>query len=96
MRISAKWRRKAVIYEYLARQVCPSLDFSEWAAMQAFLHESCGTKVEDPNRNGFVVGKMWVNVQEDAWREGIREGLFSRQELLEDQDIPTGWAETAL
>ena len=82
MKVSPKWSKMAPIYRLMASDV-GGLDFSEQAAEDAYLYESTGAK-SDLSRNGYAVGKMWLNVTLAMWREDIRTGLLFKHELYED------------
>lgn len=57
-------------------------DFSEAAAFEAYLWETNGIKPQN-NRNGYVLGKKWMDVTISAWREDWGQTL-GRKELYED------------
>lgn len=86
---SAKFRRACEVYLIFARPWLESLDVSPEAMEEMFRHESHGKPVGD--RNGFAVGKKWLNVQVSAWKEDIAAGLLTKQELLEDETFPKWW-----
>jgi hypothetical protein len=94
MKPSKKWRRQSEVYLVFARQ-CSDLDSSERAAQEMFEAESTGAK-HDLTRNAYAVGKHWANVQVEEWKQGIAEGLFLKEEFLEDADIPRWWTEEVL
>lgn len=58
------------------------LDFSDDALLSLYNHESYGTSLSD--RNGFAVGKKYLNLQVTAWIECLREGTLAKFELYQD------------
>ncbi len=85
------------VYLLFARAQCPlgTLDESEEAAMAAYAFESRG-ECSDLSRNAYAVGKSWANVQVAEWKQGLAEGLFLREEFLEDPTLPRWWVESVL
>ena len=74
-----------------------SLDFSEQAAEEMYRYESygegdCSSGIFANGRiNGYAHGKHMLNLQFDAWREGIALGLTTKQELLTDPTLDQAW-----
>ena len=92
--ISAKWRRMQPLYRRFAAE-WSALDFSEEAAREMYAHESTGGPV-DRTRNGYWVGKRWLNVTVAMWLEDIRSGLLFKFELYEDPGLPNWWLDGVL
>lgn len=67
-----------------------NLDFSEQALVEMFNSESYGTPV-DAKRNGYYVGKHWLNVTVTMWKEGQRRGELYLPELFADPRFPHWW-----
>lgn len=82
MRISKRWPRD--LYRHCAADW--DLDFSEDAAMEAYLWESRGSSVG--GRNGYAWGKRWLNAMIDMWKEGLAEGTFALDEIVNDMPDP--------
>lgn len=59
------------------------LDFSDEALLSLYNHESYGTQLSP--RNGFAVGKQYLNVQVTMWREDLRRGWIFKHELYSDE-----------
>ena len=68
------------------------LDYSEEALVELFCSESFGGKTS-PN-NGYAVGKKYLSVHVEMWREDIRDGLLFKQELYEDEKFPHWWLDS--
>ena len=49
----------------------------------------------DSKPNAFANGKHWMDVTIQMWREGIEEGLLSKEELYEDK-YPKWWLDKVL
>lgn len=65
-------------------------DFSEEAAEEMYLFETRGEGdlqfglFSDRKPNGYAVGKRYMNVAIEMWKQDIRSGLLFRFELEED------------
>jgi hypothetical protein len=70
------------------------LDFSDEALLSLYNHESYGLSLSP--RNGFAVGKQYLNVQVAMWREDIRAGLLAKFELYNDERFPHWWLDGVL
>lgn len=79
-RISPAWRRQAVWYRHFASSYA-GLDYSDGAVQAMYDYESRGVPIADPWRNGYYVGKHWMDWQINAWREGLAEGTLRPREL---------------
>jgi hypothetical protein len=64
-------------------------DFSDDSLVELYNNESYGMPI-DP-KNGFALGKKWLNVNVAMWKEDIDLGLFRIQELYEDPKYPHWW-----
>jgi hypothetical protein len=71
-----------------------SLDFSDEALLSLYNHESYGTSLSP--KNGFAVGKQYLNLQVTMWREDLRRGWLFKHELYEDQRFPEWWLDSVL
>lgn len=90
MKVTNKWKRMGEIY----KRFCPiedCYDFGKQSEINMFLFESTGNpklcltdKSENGKFNGYLVGKHWMDVTIEMWREDIVECLLSRKELEED------------
>lgn len=84
MKISNRYRTKtAEIYKKFSRD---SFDFSETALKEMYLHDSLGKpdiSIENTT-NGFFIGKFWMSVTINMWKEDINDGLLKKEELLND------------
>jgi hypothetical protein len=64
-------------------------DFSDEMLIELFNAESFGSEVSP--KNGFALGKKWLNVNLAMWLEDIERGLFRASELYADPKYPTWW-----
>lgn len=87
--VSNKFKRMAELYKYFARHWEHVLDFSDNALLEMFNSESYGTKVNP--KNGYLVGKQWLNVTVTCWKEDIALGSLFVRELYEDGNFPEWW-----
>jgi len=79
----------ADLYRYFASG-WTGLDFSDESLIDMFNSESFGTHV-DKNKNGFYVGKQWLNVTVAMWKEDQSKGHLVLSELYEDENLPRWW-----
>jgi hypothetical protein len=79
----------AELYRYFARHWEHVLDFSDDALLEMFNSESYGTKVNP--KNGYLVGKQWLNVTVASWKEDIEMGTLFVKELYDDGNFPEWW-----
>lgn len=82
------------LYAHFGAPMAASLDFSDEALLSLYNHESYGTALSP--RNGFAVGKQYLNLQVTSWREAIRRGIIARFELYEDPAYPHWWLDSVL
>lgn len=90
--LTGKFKRRSIIYHYFARGWQDEFDFSDEMKVELFNSESFGTPVSD--RNGFALGKKWMDVTIAMWKEDIRKGLLFIDELYEDQNYPHWWLDS--
>lgn len=89
MAISKKWRRMRPIYRYFAGDSL-KLDFSESAELKMYNYESLGvgdlklTLFSGHILNGYAVGKHWMDVQVQMWKDCLKEGTICLKEIYED------------
>ena len=84
------------VYKVFSRQWEHTLDYSEDSLVEMFNHESYGAPISDINRNGYYVGKQWLNVHVQMWKEDILKGYLFKQELYEDPLFPHWWLDSIL
>jgi hypothetical protein len=77
------------IYRYFSEE---HFDFSDEAAMEAYLWETRGIgnmkiNLFDNKINGYVVGKHWMDVVVKMWREDIKRKLLFKHELYNDPEL---------
>lgn len=72
------------------RKFCPNescYSFDEQMAMEMYSFESTGSprlSLTSDQRNGFLVGKHWMDATIKMWREDIEIGNLTADELLLD------------
>ena len=82
------------LYVHFGKPMAPSLDFSDDALLSLYNHESYGTPLSP--KNGYAVGKQYLNLQVTSWREAIRRGIIAKFELYEDPSYPHWWLDSVL
>jgi hypothetical protein len=68
------------------------LDFSESMLLEQFHNETYGDIVS--TTNGYSVGKKWLNVTVEMWKQDIEEGLLFKWEI--EEDFPEWWTRSVL
>ncbi len=58
-------------------------DFSEFALLEMYRHETYGEPLSNP-MNGYALGKKWMDVTVAMWKEDLLTGILIYQELLND------------
>jgi hypothetical protein len=79
----------AEVYRIFSRSWDHVLDYSDEMLIELYNSESYGTSVS--SKNGFSVGKTYLNVHEKMWKEDIKLGLLREKELYEDGLFPHWW-----
>lgn len=97
VRITPRWLRISLMYQHFSRDWSHLCDYSRQAQEDAFLFDSLGQKPPPRDlRNGFILGKQWMGVTVDMWKEDLRKGLLFRHELYEDPNYPHWWLDQVL
>lgn len=91
---SLKWQQMKAVYLNFKPSDCPSLDYSEEAEIEMFLHESTGSAISQSN--GFYWCKRNLDVTLAMWYEDIVKGELIKFELLADKRFPQKWLESWL
>jgi hypothetical protein len=86
--ISKKWLKIAPIY-YRFVDSPEAFDWSEQAALEAYLLESQGIgktsrSIFEQNKNGYVLGKKWMDATIKMWISNLNDCLLSPQDLYKD------------
>ena len=84
----------AELYLRFGQSMSSSLDFSNDALISLYNKESYGTELSA--NNGFAVGKQYLNLQVNMWREDLRRGWIFKHELYSSGDYPTEWLDAVL
>lgn len=63
------------------------LDWSDQALIDMFNSESFGTPV-DERKNGYYIGKQWLGVTTNGWKDDLEKGYLFLYELYEDPRLP--------
>ena len=74
------------VYRFFASDA-KSADFSEASALAMFESESTGKPLPNWEKNGFAVGKHWMNVTLTQWKKDIADGIITARELYEDASL---------
>jgi hypothetical protein len=82
------------VYKIFSRQWEHILDYSEESLVEMFNYETHGTEITNRQRNGYYVGKQWLNVHIEMWKEDIEKGYLRRQELYDDPLFPDWWLDS--
>ena len=83
------------IYKHFSNDWKDCLDYSEESLLDLYQSESYGD-VDCKEDNGFYVGKKWLNVFVDMYKEDIKKGFLFKCELYDDPDLPDWWLDKVL
>ena len=86
MKVSKKYKRMADMYRYFSRDF-QNLDYSAEALEEMYHYESMGGPSPD-DRNGYLIGKRYMDVNIAMWKEDIEKGLLFKSELYADPAYP--------
>ncbi len=89
--IRRAYLRRASVYRRAAGRKS-SFDFSADALIECFRHESYGDECKKDN--GYLFGKLALDITISSWREDIEAGLFCKAEFY--TPITKWYAEPAL
>lgn len=92
--VSKKFKRMAEVYRIFSKDWEHMLDYSDDAMIEMYNSESYGTPVS--RTNGFYVGKQWLNVNVQMWKEDISKGYLQKCELYDDPKFPHWWLDNVL
>lgn len=82
------------VYKYFSHEYT-DFDFSEEMRLELQNHESLGNKVCPLSpKNGFALGKKWLNINVAMWIEGIEEGTFFKYEFYKNPNYPHWWLDS--
>ena len=93
-KVSNKFRKMSEVYKIFSRQWEHVLDYSEESLVEMFNYESHGTDITNRQRNGYYVGKQWLNVHIEMWKEDFEKGYLRKQELYDDPTFPNWWLDS--
>lgn len=62
--------------------------------VELFNNESFGEPISE--KNGYYLGKKWMDVQIKMWKEDLQIGIISRYELYQDEKFPHWWLDKIL
>jgi hypothetical protein len=89
MKPSKKFIKMCDVYKIFSKD-WENLDYSDKAKSELYKAETYGTCKCNP-KNGFYVGKKWLNVFVAMWYEDIEKGLLFKWELYEGDHFPKWW-----
>jgi hypothetical protein len=88
------------VYRHFSQPWAHLCDFSDEARHAMYLYESRGIPLPaDPDprrRNGFQLGKHWMDVTVSMWKEDLAKVLLFRQELYAEPCYPHWWLDLVL
>ena len=77
------------VYKMFANDWKDCLDFSDESLVELYNYESYGGTISP--KNGFAVGKKWLNLNVSMWKKDITQGFLLKRELYEDPKFPHWW-----
>lgn len=82
------------IYKVFSNDWKHVLDYSDEMLLELYNYESYGGTVS--SKNGYSVGKKYLNLCVTGWKEQIRDGMLFKQELYDDPKLPHWWLDSVL
>lgn len=92
--LSGKFKRMMEVYRYFASPWAHVLNFDDNSAIELFNYESYGTPMTNKDKNGFYVGKQWLNTNVAMWMEDRYKGHLVVSELYDDPNLPNWWLDS--
>lgn len=89
--LSQKFKKKAILYKHFA-SLFGQFDFSDESLVSLYNHESYGTELNH-SKNGFAIGKKWLNWHITNWKQGLIEGSLTRFDLTSNIPDVEGYKE---
>jgi len=83
------------VYKYFSRSWSHICDYDEESMMEMFVYETFG-EGRPNNTNGYFLGKKWMDVSVEMWKEDIEQRLLTKFELYDDPEIPNWWLDKVL
>lgn len=81
-----------IVYRIFSRHWEHVLDLSDQAVVELFNCETYGGRASQ--KNGFAVGKVYLNVHVKMWKEDIELGLLRKYELYDEHLFPEWWLDS--
>lgn len=95
MAVSSRYRRMAEVYRIFARPWEHMLDFSDAALSEMAAHESRGAPIVS-DRNGYEVGKKYLNLAVTCWKGDLGIGLITKHDLYVSGEYPHWWLDRVI
>ena len=76
------------VYRLFSKDWEHCLNFDDDMMVELYYSESYGDEVSD--KNGYYIGKRYLNLTVTMWKEDIQKGLLRKQELYDDV-FPHWW-----
>ncbi len=92
--MSKKFKKMSEVYRIFSSDWKHVLDYSDKMLLELYNHESYGGSISP--KNGFAVGKKYLNLHVTGWKEQIAQGLLFKQELYDDPKFPHWWLDSVL
>lgn len=96
MKISKKYKKISDAYLYFAKDFIDSSDTSDKAMIDMYSFETFGhpkIKYSELQSNGtynaYAIGKHWMDVTLSMWKEDLKSGIITKNELYMDDEIPS-------
>ena len=70
-------------------------DYSEESMLELYMYETYGEGRCD-DTNGFHLGKKWMDVTVEMWKEDFEKRLLFKCELYDDPELPDWWLDKVL
>jgi len=84
------------IYKVFSKDWKDILDYSDKSLVDMFNYETYGYEITNKFKNGYYVGKQYLNVQVEMWKEDIYKGILKKKELYSDPLFPHWWLDRVI
>ena len=91
--VSKRFRDLCKIFEIFSKEF-DGLLYDDQQIIDLYNKESYGSEID--LRNGYFIGKKWMNVNVAMWKEDLELGLLFKHELYSDEKYPHWWLDSVL
>lgn len=102
--VTGKFKRMCKVYELFSEPWRNTHRYDDEMIVEMFNFESLshlflderGNRKDPCIQNGYWLGKKWLNVTINMWKEDLSKGYLFKHELYQDSKFPTWWLDSVL